>query len=319
VIAYALQESLQLEHGFWLLLTVLFVCQPSFSETRKRLTQRTLGTFIGILLGYPILLYVNSLLIQILFLIGAAFLFFTYLRTNYGLSVVFITLFVMFIFNILTGTGIEIMPYRLLETFLGCILSFLAIMFIFPEWQSNHAPLLVKNLLKESKLYFRHISTQYQFGINESCAFKKARFDAFQANAQLTSAWKSMLFEPKSKQKVNKEVYALVNRCDALVSYIAALSSHRHQIENFDKNHPLNQLLKDTEKQISLARRSTCNQGKIISVISPQEFEIYKQTQTTDDSLLIVEQLRLIAFTALDIQVLLQHVECILKETRRIK
>jgi len=318
VIAYGLQLALQLDHGFWLLLTVLFVCQPSFSETRKRLTQRTLGTFFGILLGYPILLYVDSLFVQVLFLIASAFLFFSYLGTNYGLSVVFITLFVMFIFNILTGTGIEIMPYRLLETFLGCLLSFLAITFIFPDWQSNHAPLLVKHLLKESKLYFTHIAAQYQFGTNESSAFTKARFDTFQANAQLTSAWKSMLFEPTSKQKVNEEVNALVNRCDALVSYIAALSSHRRQIENFENNNPLNQLLKDTEKQISLARCSNSNEGKIISVISSQEFEIHKQTQPAD-TVLIVEQLRLIAFTALDIQVLLQEVERILKETKSAK
>ena len=147
LLAFVIQQTFQLQHGFWLLLTVLFVCQPSFSETRKRLTQRTLGTLAGILLGYPVLLLVDNIFVQVFFMILSAFFFFNYLRTNYGLAVVFITLFVMFVFNLLTGTGIDILPARILETLLGCLLSVLAISFIFPDWQFLRFPVLVKELL----------------------------------------------------------------------------------------------------------------------------------------------------------------------------
>ena len=309
-IAFAVQQSLQLTHGFWLLLTVLFVCQPSFSETRKRFIQRTIGTLTGIALGYPLLLLVDSLYMQVVFLVLSAFLFFCYLRTNYGLSVVFITVFVIFIFNILTGTGVDILPYRIIETLLGCILSFLAITFIFPEWQFSRTPKLVQELLELSNNYFAEIVHQYQTGLVESEKFNNARFETFQSNAALTTAWQSMLFEPKSKQTLNKEVYALVNRTDALVSYISALSSHRHYIEEFDSNIKLKQLLTLTTQQIDISCRPQtlqADQIQIKSILSNEDFEEAKVDQT-GEILLIVEQLKLITFTAIDIQVLLQVV-----------
>ncbi|GLS91618.1 TIGR01666 family membrane protein [Psychromonas marina] len=304
--AFVVQQSLQLDHGFWLLLTVLFVCQPSFSETRKRLIQRILGTLIGLLIGYPVLLLVTDIPIQVLFMISSAFLFFNYLRTNYALGVVFITLFVMFVFNLLTGSGIAILPARVIETLLGGFLSVLAISFIFPDWQFQRFPQLVTNLLTLSNRYFNLVSNQYQYGRSENLHYRVTRFETFQADAILASAWQSMLFEPTSKQQLNREVYALVNRCDALVSYIAALASHRHKMEGFENNIALQGLINATAKQISLAYKpEDVEQAQLIITI--EEFENYKPN-LSGEALLIVEQLRLIAFTALDIQLLLQQV-----------
>lgn len=304
--AFIIQQAFQLEHGFWLLLTVLFVCQPSYSETRKRLVQRSLGTLLGILLGYPILLLVDNILVQIFFLGLSAFFFFNYLRTNYGLAVIFITLFVMFVFNLMTGTAIDIIPSRILETLLGCLLSFLAISFIFPDWQFQRFPMLVKESLALSNRYFNVVSQQYQFGRSENLNYRITRFQTFLADANLTSAWQSMLFEPNSKQQLNREVYALVNRCDALVSYIAALASHRHKIDEIENDSALQALIDTTAKQIALAYAPLQIDEPQLR-ITIEEFENYKPT-LTGEALLIVEQLRLIAFTALDIQVLLQKV-----------
>lgn len=305
-LAYVFQQAFQLEHGFWMLLTVLFVCQPSFSETRKRLMQRILGTLLGLVIGYPVLLLVDNLFLQIFFLISSAFFFFNYLRTNYALAVIFITLFVMFVFNLLTGTGIEILPARVIETILGGLLSVLAISFIFPDWQFRRFPFLVKDLLSLSHRYFNLVSNQYQFGRSENLHYRVTRLQTFQADATLAVAWQSMLFEPLSKQKLNREVYALVNRCDALVSYITALASHRHKIDDFENNIALQGLINATARQISLAY-DPHNIDQAQLMITIEEFENYKPA-LTGEALLIVEQLRLIAFTALDIQVLLQKV-----------
>jgi uncharacterized membrane protein (TIGR01666 family) len=307
VLAFIIQQVFQLENGFWLLLTVLFVCQPSFSETRKRLIQRSLGTLVGILLVYPVLLVVDSTLIQVFFMTLSAFFFFNYLRTNYGLAVVFITLFVMFVFNLLTGAGIDILSARIIETLLGSVLSVLAISFIFPDWQFQRFPVLVKDLLTLSNRYFNVVSNQYQYGRSENLNYRSTRFQTFQADAKLTSAWQSMLFEPTSKQKLNHEIYGLVNRCDALVSYIAALASHRHKIDGFENNIALQDLIDATANQIALAYNpQQVDEAQL--VITIEEFENYKPA-LTGEALLIVEQLRLIAFTALDIQVLLQQVD----------
>jgi uncharacterized membrane protein (TIGR01666 family) len=306
-VAYILQQFLQPSHGFWILLTVLFVCQPSFSETRKRLILRSLGTLVGVLLGYPMMIIFDGTASQVALIILMAFLFFTYLRTNYGLAVVFTTLFVMFIFNVLNPTGLEIVIYRLVETLIGCLISVLAISFIFPDWQFQRFPALVNQVLSLSGRYFQQVSDQYQYGRSESLNYRLTRFQTFESDAKLTGAWQSMLFEPNSKQHLSREVYALANRCDALVSYIAALASHRHKMDDFESNLAIQKLITATSKQIHLA----CNPASADSeeaILTIEEFENFKQS-FTGENLLIVEQLRLVAFTAIDIQVLFQQVK----------
>ena len=194
---------------------------------------------------------------QVLLLIFSAFLFFNYLRTNYGLAVIFVTLFVMFLFNLLTGTGMEILPARIGETLLGCALSILAITFIFPDWQFQRFPTLVNQLLVLSGRYFKQVGHQYQYGRSENLNYRITRFKTFKSDATLTSAWQSMLFEPSSKQKLTSEVYALVNRCDALVSYIAALASHRHKMDDFENNIALQDLINDICLAVTLIK--SCN------------------------------------------------------------
>ncbi|MFT6924481.1 MAG: putative membrane protein (TIGR01666 family) [Psychromonas sp.] len=307
LVAFFLQNILQLNHGFWILLTVLFVCQPSFSETRKRLVLRSIGTLFGVLLGYPIIMLVGGIIPQIALLVVMAFFFFTYVRTNYGLSIIFMTLFVMFVFNLLNGTGMEVLPYRIGETLLGCLLSVLATSFIFPDWQFQRFPTLVNQLLTLSGRYFKQVTDQYQHGRSENLNYRITRFNTFQSDAQLASAWQSMLFEPDAKQQLKQEVYALVNRCDALVSYIAALASHRHKIDDFEKNIEVQNLINHTGKQLFLAcRPEQIDTKKIVETI--QELEDY-DAHFYGETLLIVEQLRLIAFTAMDIQLILQQID----------
>lgn len=306
LVAFFLQNSLQLNHGFWILLTVVFVCQPSFSETRKRLVLRSIGTLFGVLLGYPILILVDGIIPQVVLMVLMAFFFFTYVRTNYGLSIVFMTLFVMFIFNLLNGTGMEVLPYRIGETLLGCLLSVLATSFIFPDWQFQRFPTLVNQLLTLSGRYFKQVTDQYQHGRSENLNYRITRFNTFQSDAQLASAWQSMLFEPNAKQQLNQEVYALVNRCDALVSYIAALASHRHKINDFEKNIKIQNLIKRTSEQMYLACRPQQIDTKII-VKNIEELEKF-DSHFSGETLLIVEQLRLIAFAAMDIQLILQQI-----------
>jgi uncharacterized membrane protein (TIGR01666 family) len=57
---YAIIQITGLHHGYWILLTSLFVCQPNYNATRHRLTLRIVGTIAGIALGLPVLYFVPS-------------------------------------------------------------------------------------------------------------------------------------------------------------------------------------------------------------------------------------------------------------------
>ena len=307
VIAFTIQAQFDLNNGFWILPTVLFVCQPSFSETRKRLMLRSFGTLLGIVLSFPIFFLLPNTLPQSILMVLSAFLFITYVRTNYGLAVIFITIFVMILTNLLSPSGIDVLYARIYETLIGCFLSFVAISVIYPDWQFKRFPSLVNDHLLNSSRYFKQIAQQYQFGKSESMIFRKTRFTTFKSDASLTNAWQSMLFEPNSKQHLKHEVYALVNRCDALTCYIAALSSHRHKIDSRSDLAVLKQLFDMTAEQILYTYRPELKVkgGRAININSFQEYK----SNMSEEARLIIEQLRLISFTAMDIQSLLQTIQ----------
>ncbi|MEG3755130.1 FUSC family membrane protein [Psychromonas arctica] len=315
VIAFAIQAKFNLNNGYWILPTVLFVCQPSFSETRKRLMLRSFGTLLGILLSFPIFYFLHDTLSQSVLMVLAAFLFITYVKTNYGLAVIFITIMVMILTNLLAPSGIAFLYARIYETLIGCVLSFAAISVIYPDWQFKRFPGLVNNHLLKTSRYFKQVAQQYQFGRSESIIFRQTRFAAFKSDSALTNAWQSMLFEPNSKQHLKKEVYGLVNRCDALCCYIAALSSHRHKIELETELAVLSELFEATSQQILFTYRPELKQSSE-NQIDIDSFEQYKENMS-DEAKLIVEQLRLIAFSAMDIQLLLTKIESVNEKNRR--
>lgn len=72
---YGFIQFLGLNHGYWILLTSLFVCQPNYNATRHRLALRITGTLIGIAIGLPILLLVPSTEGQLLLIVLSGVLF----------------------------------------------------------------------------------------------------------------------------------------------------------------------------------------------------------------------------------------------------
>ena len=68
------------QHGYWILLTSLFVCQITYFATKSRLKLRTIGTLLGVLLGIPILYFVPSIEGQLILTIICGVNFSTYAR-----------------------------------------------------------------------------------------------------------------------------------------------------------------------------------------------------------------------------------------------
>ncbi|MCZ5371331.1 FUSC family protein, partial [Escherichia coli] len=86
-------------HGYWILLTSLFVCQPNYNATRRRLALRIIGTLAGILIGLPILYFVPSVEGQLVLIVITGVLFFAFRTVQYAHATMFITLLVLLCFN----------------------------------------------------------------------------------------------------------------------------------------------------------------------------------------------------------------------------
>lgn len=121
-LGYAFIQFTGMRHGYWILLTSLFVCQPNYNATRRRLALRIVGTLAGILIGLPILYFVPSIEGQLILIVITGVLFFAFRNVQYAHATMFITLLVLLCFNLL-GEGFEVAAPRVFDTLLGCAIS----------------------------------------------------------------------------------------------------------------------------------------------------------------------------------------------------
>jgi len=235
LIGYLLMLGLNIEKGEWILLTSLFVCQPSYSETRRRLFQRVLGTLTGVIAGVLIVQLLPTLAGQTLLMLVATYAFFVWLRKNYAISVIFVTIFVIAAFNVTAGEGLIILGPRIMDTLIGSLLAIGAVRFLWPDWQQKRLPGLLTTALEKNKIYFSSILSEYKEHKADDLNYRVARHQAHLADNALVLAWKSMKLEPKKQQKFQKHAFTLTYLNHALLSYLSALGAHKNTADYISK------------------------------------------------------------------------------------
>jgi uncharacterized membrane protein (TIGR01666 family) len=252
LVGYAVSEYFEVAKGEWIVLTILFVLQPSYSETRRRLLQRTIGTFSGVVIGILIirLFTFNG---QIVLMITSAYLFLLWMKRRYSVGVVFITIFVLCAFNIIANKGVDVMAPRLIDTLIGALISFLVVRFLWPEWQYKKLPILLSEVIHKNTAYFKAILNEYQQSTTEDLTYRIARREAHRADNALVMAWQNMQLDPKKQQQLKNTAFTLTYLNHALLSYLSALGAHR-----IYQNKEISHLL-TFENHILKVLEETCN------------------------------------------------------------
>ncbi|STV46309.1 efflux (PET) family inner membrane protein YccS [Klebsiella pneumoniae subsp. ozaenae] len=157
---YAFIQFTGLQHGYWILLTSLFVCQPNYNATRHRLALRIIGTLVGVAIGLPVLLLVPSVEGQLLLIVLTGVLFFAFRNVQYAHATMFITLLVLLCFNLL-GEGFEVALPRIIDTLIGCAIAWAAVSFIWPDWKFRNLPRVLDRAMNANCRYLDAILEQY--------------------------------------------------------------------------------------------------------------------------------------------------------------
>jgi uncharacterized membrane protein (TIGR01666 family) len=228
---YGIVQSFDLELGYWIMLTTLFVCQPNFAATRQKITGRIIGTVAGLLIGALLLTLFPSHESQIAFIVIFGVLFFAFRLNNYAYATVFITLLVLFCFNQL-GAGYAVVLPRLLDTLIGCALSVVAVAFILPDWHAKRLHKVMADAIDKNRDYLAQIIGQYRVGKKDSLTYRIARREAHNQDAALTAAVNNMLAEPGRYHGATDESFRFLTLNHALLSYISALGAHRTRLDD---------------------------------------------------------------------------------------
>jgi uncharacterized membrane protein (TIGR01666 family) len=230
-LGYTAIQLLHIDKGAWILLTSLIVFQQTYSATRIRLFHRVFGTLIGVILGVLLAQILPTISGQIVLQLTSIYLFFYWLKKNYVIAAAFITTYVLASFNILSDQGVAVMLPRIIDTLLGGLIAYLVVRFVWPDWQYKRLPQLLVTAVEKNKRYFESI---YEGSVSEENYLHNRR-TAYNADNELTSAWKGMRLEPKDSKQYQESAFSLSNLNHALLSYISAFGVHKHAEELTDK------------------------------------------------------------------------------------
>jgi uncharacterized membrane protein (TIGR01666 family) len=293
-------------HSYWILLTIIVILKPGFSLSKQRNYQRLTGTIAGGVIGILFLLFIPEKSVQFVFLIVLMLGTYSFLRLNYVVSVIFMTPYVLILFNLL-GVG-RLVNERIIDTLIGSGIAFAASYLIFPSWEFEKVQHNLRQVIYANAKYLLKIAESVSGKEIETVEYKLARKDVFVKSANLSAAFERMTSEPKSKQKNIKEVHKFVVLNHILSSYIATIASgiaakriHKTSAENL-------KLLKR-----SIAMLNDCNKkldGKVVDLNSVKTLTLNtgEPAPLSADDLLLNEQLGFINKISTDISRVTEHI-----------
>ncbi|TCD00628.1 FUSC family protein [Pedobacter frigidisoli] len=242
-LGFIVSQILNFSHSYWILLTILVISKPGFSLTKERNYQRLIGTTIGAFVGMAVVSYVHDkhalFIILLICMIGS----YSFQRKNYVVSVLFMTPYILILFDFLGMGSIALARERIYDTFIGSGIALLASYSLFPTWEHEKLKEAMLNIIKANKAYYEQVARMYFEKAYNRTDYKLARKEVFVSTANLASLFQRMFSEPKSKQLYIKEVHQFTALSHLLSSYIATLSlynkEHEFTFESFDALKPM--------------------------------------------------------------------------------
>lgn len=302
LIGFVVARLLNFSHSYWILLTILVISKPGFSLTKKRNYERLIGTVAGAFIGMGILVYIqdkNTLFIILLFcMIGC----YSFQRKNYVVSVLFMTPYILVLFDFLGMGGLSVARERIYDTLIGSGIALLASYSLFPNWEHQKLKEAMLDTLKANMNYFEQVTFLYADQVHNLTNYKVARKEVYVTTANLASLFQRMFSEPKSKQLLMSELHQFTALNHLLSSYVATLSlynkEHSFLIKDFEDLKPV---VNNTTYLMNLSIEVLSNHTSTISNVPLIRQNISSEGKAQSNEVIIHEQFDLIQKVAYDI------------------
>jgi YccS/YhfK family integral membrane protein len=225
-LGYGAMRLIHPGHGYWILMTSLFVCQQSYGETVSRMGERMAGTVLGLLLGWGLLQLSAQPMLQSAAAVLAGVVFFSTRSTRYVLATAAITLMVLLCAN-QVGPGLALIVPRLVDTAIGCVIAALAVLLVLPHWQARRINELAATAVRDHAVYLRRVVEQYRAGPRDDLVYRLARRNAHNADAALSTAVAALFRASGRMRPHGVAARRFGTRSHALLGYLSTLGAHR--------------------------------------------------------------------------------------------
>lgn len=201
----------QIDHGYWIPLTLMIVIQPYYGATRKKGIERIGGTLGGVVVGGLIMLLPLPHVAFVVLLIVVSFFVAYFLRNNYKVGVFFVTVMMVILMQLSQRGTIELIAWRILSTLIGAFLAFVAGYAFWPVWEKERFPTLMRDALEQSKNYLNRVLSYYTNALEVTDTWYKNRQLTEAANNTVFASVQRMYEEPKHIQHQVDNYFARVS------------------------------------------------------------------------------------------------------------
>lgn len=226
LIGFTIEKILPFQNGYWILLTIVVIMRPGYGLTKQRSFERIFGTIFGGVIAFGVLYFIQNHYILGTLSVIAMILGYAYSQVNYKVGATFVTIYVIFIYGMITPNVLQVIQYRILDTLFGAALAFLANYFLWPSWEFLNLNKYLEKSIIANRDYIKEISAFYNEKGEVTTSYKLARKLAFIEIGNLMTSFQRMKQEPKSKQKNMPQVYKFVVLNHTLLSSAASLGTY---------------------------------------------------------------------------------------------
>jgi len=226
LIGFLIGALFPLQNIYWILLTIVVIMRPGYGLTKERSYHRIFGTIVGGLIAFAILSVVHNHIAIGTFAVIAMILGFTFTAVNYKIGATFVTIYVVFVYGLLTPDISNVIQFRILDTLVGGGLAFIANYFFWPSWEFLNMRVHLRKSIEANRNYVEQISIFYNKKGDVTAAYRGARKNAFIEVSNLMASFQRMSQEPKSKQKQLPQLYKLVVLNHSMLSSSASLGTY---------------------------------------------------------------------------------------------
>jgi uncharacterized membrane protein (TIGR01666 family) len=252
-------KFLPFQNVYWILMTIIIIMRPGYGLTKQRTIQRVIGTVIGGVIAFSILALMPNYFILSILAVLCMLLGFAFAPINYTVSATFVTMYIVFIYGILTTDYLDVIQFRIIDTITGAFLAYFANHFLWPSWEYIKAPQYLEKAIIANRNYLKEIFIFYTQKGEVTTSYRLARKNAFIEIGNLMASFQRMSQEPKSKQKNMLLLYKLTELNHSLLSSTASLGTYTQSHKTTPSSRAftivVEKVLKNLEQSIAILKK----------------------------------------------------------------
>lgn len=225
-----LSHVFHFERAYWAIITAMALVSQTFGESIKKAVERVLMTIVGGILGTVLYVYFQQDPMVLFGLMLAVLFFGVYFMTiSYQTSILFITMFVVFLFGELIGWDLKFLEARIVETMIGAAVAVITTAMIFPMKQSEDIRDRLQHylqLLSKNIEYAFHMAEKGE-GVDQLSHY---RFELIKAYSVLRASIKLSSYEMLFAYFSRKKLRAMVLQYGVLLHYVTSMMEVAPQV-----------------------------------------------------------------------------------------